>query len=368
MPTSMQKFARSMATCSAQTARLMLFVAAWFCWAPLCVAQQTCNPTPLSADNSFGSARIPLDAPIGSVIVHDKQSRFVTMQYRGTDGGNDFLDCRVVGGKSGVLLGSAINIAGLDSIWGNSVFKTNVPGIGLAVRFMGSFHPVDGSQTGSVVFPTRLKNRNSANFKTSYYLVKTGPIPSGNHVVNTRYEVGYEQRGVYTTAFTFAVTGTVYQDGCKVNGAAANQISVGLKNWDQFHFKVPGSTTSAVGFQIGLNSCTTGEYSTIPNNWFSNVYAMIEIEPIKGSAVIDSANGVFSLDSTSTASGVAIQLLGEDGITPLPIGAGISTALAKLSNGAMSLPLSARYIRTSVDALPSSGSANGAVNFTITYR
>ncbi|WP_342366753.1 fimbrial protein [Pseudomonas fluorescens] len=77
------------------------------------------------------------------------------------------------------------------------------------------------------------------------------------------------------------------------------------------------------------------------------------------------AGGILSLSSDSTAQGVAIQVLRDDG-TPMNLGQ--SLRLLRVVNGTTSVPLKARYIQTGDGPTPQPGSANGYASFSVTYR
>ncbi|EAZ5904259.1 TPA: fimbria/pilus outer membrane usher protein [Salmonella enterica] len=85
-------------------------------------------------------------------------------------------------------------------------------------------------------------------------------------------------------------------------------------------------------------------------------------------AIVDSANGIMSIDTSapSSASGVGIQLGWGDG-APVPFNLSVAQILTLPRDGRsnVSVPLYARYIQT--DGIITPGRADGKVTFTISY-
>ncbi|MBN1084366.1 fimbrial protein [Erwinia aphidicola] len=73
---------------------------------------------------------------------------------------------------------------------------------------------------------------------------------------------------------------------------------------------------------------------------------------------------MLGLDKSSKASGIGIQLLKEDGVTPFPLGT--ATLVGAVEKGDMTLNFNARYIKTSPKPQP--GSANAKASFTVSYK
>lgn len=82
--------------------------------------------------------------------------------------------------------------------------------------------------------------------------------------------------------------------------------------------------------------------------------------------IVDAGQGVLGLNSEATASGVAVQVLKQDG-TVLPLG--VDVPIMPVQDGTTNLQFGARYIQTAGDASgPQPGIANATANFTITYK
>ncbi|MBP0591325.1 type 1 fimbrial protein [Paraburkholderia sp. LEh10] len=113
-----------------------------------------------------------------------------------------------------------------------------------------------------------------------------------------------------------------------------------------------GSTTTAVPFNIGLNDCPAGMNGIL-----------YEIDPV--TSVVDSAQSVVALDSSSTATGVGVQLLDGTG-TVFPLGtAKPFSAYNPGTGGSYTIPLQARYYRTGT---LTPGPANSSMTVTMTYQ
>jgi type 1 fimbria pilin len=75
--------------------------------------------------------------------------------------------------------------------------------------------------------------------------------------------------------------------------------------------------------------------------------------------------GVVSLNSTSTASGVGVQILNESQ-QPVALAAPYRVAAYPLSSALITVPLYARYYQTAATITP--GSANAVATYTISYQ
>ncbi|MXN74337.1 fimbrial protein [Burkholderia sp. 4701] len=113
-----------------------------------------------------------------------------------------------------------------------------------------------------------------------------------------------------------------------------------------------GSTSPSKGFTIGVK-CDSG------------VAGAFAVSMMLDGAAVSASNGVLALSSSSTASGVGIQLLNGDG-KPVPLGTAWPVAGSPAAAANLQVPLSARYYQTGSAAKP--GVANGSATFTIIYR
>ncbi|WP_083840235.1 fimbrial protein [Pseudomonas sp. S9] len=119
-------------------------------------------------------------------------------------------------------------------------------------------------------------------------------------------------------------------------------------------FSGPGSTTPAKAFNIELTSCPPGA-----DGIFYQLDPLTAILPESGQSVV-------ALDSSSSATGIGIQLL--DGNSS-PFALANKTKLAEYDSGRVadySIPFAARYYQTASKV--TTGTANTALIFTITYH
>ncbi|WP_159867146.1 MULTISPECIES: fimbrial protein [unclassified Raoultella] len=131
-------------------------------------------------------------------------------------------------------------------------------------------------------------------------------------------------------------------------------IAVELPPAGRAGFRGIGYTTSRTGFNLDFKKCSAG-------------LASISYLFTPKSSIIDNTQGVFALDSTSTASGVGIQLLnGQD----IPLSFNTEYLLSDYdttrNDANYSVPLRAGLYQTENNV--TSGSINGAVVFTVRYR
>ncbi|MFK2932007.1 type 1 fimbrial protein [Dyella agri] len=115
-----------------------------------------------------------------------------------------------------------------------------------------------------------------------------------------------------------------------------------------------GTTTQAVGFDISLNNCPAG-------------LGRIQYRLDPTTAVLSAADSVIALDGSSSASGVGVQLLNDDGTTAFQLGKDQTFSdYDPSSGGSYVIPLKARYYR--VGGAIAGGAANTSVTVTMQYQ
>ncbi|WP_196798787.1 fimbrial protein [Burkholderia diffusa] len=129
-------------------------------------------------------------------------------------------------------------------------------------------------------------------------------------------------------------------------------IPVDLKKHRVSEFTGPNSVTLQVPFSIALKNCPAGMNE-------------IDYEIDPSTQTVDAQNAVVALDSTSTASGIGVQLLEGNGkpvalSTPL-----IFSGYNSSTGGDYTIPFNARYYQTGPSVSP--GQANTVMTFTISY-
>lgn len=322
--------------------------------------------SPILLTFDFGEVFVPRDAAVGSVIGARVQ-RVTAFDSK--------LVCR-----SGAVLSFVMQrpgplpqlpTAGNVAYNGNWVYPTNIPGIGVAIYANGSSLTCpDHAGTDFTVNLTVCNVEphvvvHMSDRAVYAWLIKTGPISAGSHTLdstNPAYTGSATGIGQFTRGY---LRGTITQAECALPAAPGNQIRVDLGDWEKRHFNGKGTTTDAVGFNITLQSCIAGSYDSTPSwNYFTGNYANVRFDPAKGSTTVDAANGIISVGTGSTATGVGIQILQANGTSPMRIGEW--NRLQHVQDGITTLRFFGRYYQTG-DTV-SVGSANGTVNFTIEYR
>lgn len=133
-----------------------------------------------------------------------------------------------------------------------------------------------------------------------------------------------------------------------------SDVNVELPPASRASFTGIGYTTSRRDFDLTFTKCPAG-------------LASISYLFTPTTSIIDNSQGVFSISSASTASGVGIQLLNSQDI---PLSFNTSYLLTDynpaVSNATYVVPLRAGLYQTETNV--SSGSINGAVTFTLSYK
>ena len=249
------------------------------------------------------------------------------------------------------------------------VLETGVDGVGIHVRLDNPYTGVGGipenfwSYTKWTSVPwqgyadhaTGPVGIEIVNLRAYITLIKTGPIAPGPQSFNgvQLFTGTYSDVG---TVMRYHLHGTVIAAQCALRADAVSPAPVQLGSHEVKDFNKPGDFTKAVPFQIRLNDCESDASG--------GTQAYVRLDGANGSTPIDVDKGVFSLSSGSGATGIGIQVLQADGITPFRLEDDV--AVAPLSPGDLALDFQARYYQTAPTVTP--GEANGALNFTITYR
>jgi len=322
-------------------------------------------PGPLSYTIDLGAPWIARDAPVGSIIGTARSSAPPEAQGRE-------IRCENDGSGTLTFQASPTNPVHPDPLppvngWNldGKVIETGIPGVGLHIRlgfpFNGgatnAFTPLDDAavpyqgensrDSGSV--PIEIK----ALFST-YALIKTGDIPAGPQTFSK--QMVQSQISDLGDALNIYVSGGVRQAQCTLKSNPVSADPVMLGSHDLAVFTGPDSTTPATDFHITLSDCEDDPTSSIAR-------AHIRLEGAHGSVPLLPEKGVFSLGGNSTATGIGIQLLRSDN-SPMPLQQ--DEPITSLVIGTTRLDFKARYYQT--DAVVTAGLAEGALDFTISYR
>lgn len=310
---------------------------------------------------------VPRDAPVGSVIgsldLDTSTTNDASLNVVCTNRLPDNLSVSLL--PSVPIFSGALPPVGGEDLTGR-VLETGVPGIGIHIRmdrpYTGDYInfwkprtwlsiPYEGyadHDTG----PLGIYARRMRTFTT---LIKTGPIPAGLN--------DFAGRQLFSGTFSdvgnvlrFYLHGSVTQAQCTLKADAVSADPVLLGDHALGDFTGVGYTTAEIPFHIRLNDCEDDPAG-------STAQAHIAFDGVKGSAPIDDDLGLFSLTSTSTAAGIGIQLLHDDG---RPFKLRQSVPVKPVQIGVTQLDFKARYYQTEARVTP--GLAQGALSFTITYR
>lgn len=131
-------------------------------------------------------------------------------------------------------------------------------------------------------------------------------------------------------------------------------VNVTLPPVDRSGFRAIGYTAARTDFDLKFNQCPAG-------------LASISYAFTPTSAIKDSVNGVFALDSSSTASGVGLQMLTAQNI-PISFNTAylLTTYDPSVANANYTVPLRVGLYQTNNQVAP--GSVSGSVTFTLSYK
>lgn len=232
------------------------------------------------------------------------------------------------------------------SIWSN---WGPVSGTGSSIRFPGSASPVPGwSYAGCTGF---LPGGNLGG-DLQVKLVTTGSVSPGVTASGVQIEAASVYSGAANTTnpfISFFVTPTTVT----VLACTTPDVVVPLGSHSSSEMASVGSFTTAVSFNVSLNSCPAGMNSV-----------QYRIDPV--TTVVNSAQSVVALNSGSTAAGVGVQLLNSAGTAAFPLSSyQIFSGYSKTTGGSYTIPLKARYYRTGTIT---PGTANTSMTFTMSYQ
>ncbi|SUF08878.1 fimbrial protein-like protein [Pseudomonas putida] len=323
------------------------------------------GPTYLTFQKDLGTFWVPRDAPVGALI---GKANLFARNEQGTT-----LQCfyNPVIPVTARLLNTAPLFSGsLPPVDGKNVdghvLQTNIPGVGvyidMGIPYNGassnSFTPDDGTaipysgaMTQDTVFAAQLSAINGQAL-----FIKTGDIDPGPQRVSGEMFHGFVHD--LGKVLDYRLTATVNRAQCTLKADAVSADPVLLGDHKVDDFKGVGTHTPATPFHITLNDC---QDNSTPGAKRADIY--LQLDGVRGSSAIDPDQGLFSLTTTSDAAGIGIQILRGDG-SPMPLEA--DQLVKELDVGLTRLDFQARYVQTAPTVKP--GVAEGALNFTITYR
>jgi type 1 fimbria pilin len=272
--------------------------------------------------------------------------------------------------------------------YANKVYRTTVPGLGVAIDSSGGPLPRISDKKPSNCSPGQFRCivpfDSSANFEL--VLIKLGDVAPGVLAGNTLPIVS--QFGNFGDArvqgFRMGISGSIQ---IVSRTCSTPDVTVPMGTHQTKTFTGINTASGWVDFAIQLNDCPafTGTFSTAGPGWISqsgnaptgtgtsgtlvNNTLQYRIDPAR--AAINAGTGVLSLDPSATgsspaATGVGVQIATTNG-SGLPLSTNQNSGLVlRTTESSYSIPLRARYLQTQAKVMP--GPANASATFTIIYQ
>lgn len=285
-------------------------------------------------------------------------------------------NCTTSGGTANLSIGVSYQTNGLTPVSGLSitnesgnpaqVYYTNVAGVGIAFQAYGwqcgGYSPWGNvlnynsiwwgcisSTTGT--FSNWLAGRLAAR------LVKIGNISPGRvtlsrpvkqiAIIDAQWDWGGDNTRRW---FDFTPTDIV------IAACVTPDVTVDLGTHAPSEFSGVGSSSSPVSFNVNVNNCPAGINTVLYGFNYPS-------ESLRNNA----AQGIINLDSSSTASGVAVQLLDNNGTTPKAMDTWFTLpGYNPGAGGNYTIPLKARYVQTG--GTVTAGPANTSILLAMNYR
>ncbi|HFD3854423.1 fimbrial protein [Klebsiella variicola] len=279
--------------------------------------------------------------------------------------------------------------------FGGQVYETGIPGIGVAMTHNNTGitleRPIlDQGTIKHMSITTPNFGLKLVNRTVFVNLIKTGPISPGRYSLNAlnipSANLYFTNADGYAPVFTSPIVGYEFNfsGSVNVNAQTCNThdrvITIG-KYSTESSFNNIADTTEWKNASIQLSDCPAfygyynesntaelynynkGGQGTIPDS----INNSLGVRLAPNTAVVDAQQGIMDIDtgSSASASGVGIQIGWGDTPTPFDFTQEYTYKLPKDGRRDVTIPLFARYIKTSDTVTP--GEANGKLTFTINY-
>lgn len=230
------------------------------------------------------------------------------------------------------------------------VWKTDIPGI--AIRMRISLNAINPLSSGSTInangnrkmdFRYYFKDRYSAKFE----IIKSGRVSPGLQWIppdQTSFWIGFTIDSIWTALVMLSGNIQVQGSTCKL---ADTSVVMGKRKTGEF--TGVGSSTAPVSFALNFNGCSSVQKIA----W--------KMDPVAGT--VNANDGIFQLNTSSTATGIALQLKDGQGKA---VALGRDQILNTGGAASPSIPLKISYIQTGKSVLP--GSADGKLMVTVVYN
>ena len=329
---------------------ILLLVGSW-----LGTIRQAAADACTAVNNTFtmpSTLVIPRDLPVGAPIGNEITTETFTV----------FRNCtKTTTGNQNVGIGT--NATFVQSIPGARLYATGIPGVSysLSVAQPGGCSTTNtlGGNAGYQGNPN-MRNQciSSGNWATVTFqyklrFYKTAAVTGSGNVgsLAAGYAfVRYDGSGFITPYSNLTVTGmTAKTTTCSVTNS---NININLDPAKDRDFSGIGSTTGSTAFNIGLSNCDAG------------LNVSMTLSP--GSGGSGNKNlGLLTTDETSSASGLALQLMYNNAPVQLDTAFRVLGS-ATTNEGTYQIPMAVRYYQTAAEI--NSGTVNANATFTMTYN
>jgi major type 1 subunit fimbrin (pilin) len=313
----------------------------------------TTNTTTLTLPSTLV---VPRDAAVGAVLLN------VPVATTSATAG---FSCST--GSTAYLIESMYTTQTTTSL--SNVYATNVPGIGIKV--IGQNNPSGALPSPPSVYSwATVTTTGYYTFDSwGYQLIKTGAVTAGTLSFSGAVAASWISSSATSNVAPSSrpnLLSSLYINGSTsvvTPTCTTPNVSVVMPTIYQSALKGAGTSAGTTSFNIALNSCPAGMNSI-----------QYEIDPV--TTVVSSTDAVVALDGSSTAAGIGVQLLDNDG-NPLTAANGFQSAATlgtapgsgtynSSTGGDYTIPLKARYYQTGTTVSP--GSVSTEMTFTMTYQ
>lgn len=279
----------------------------------------------------FGNIIVQRDTPVGAVL-----ATATTGTYNADD--------RIAGCQEPWNYSWQVMPWKTISVLGNSIYDTNIPGVGMRLTNTASGKVIPYAEDRGVVDVVITGDGIKAE------LIKTGNIVGGVLIPGVQARASANHQ-LYFANVTLSGSNSVTAVACQV---ITSNVNVPLGEHDKSEFNGIGSTTNWQSFNIGLDCDRSARVN-------------VRIDPSAG--IVEGTTDVMKLDNgdgESTAGSIGIQLgFRPNGSSVMHLGQETFYA-TWLQGGSQNIELQARYYQTEQNITP--GLANGTATFTLTYK
>lgn len=296
--------------------------------------------TVTSPKQTFSFARNKTLGPIGTVISIGTSPQVL-------------LTCSGGGSNSYLKFGSLLEPSSTPG-----VYKTNVPGIGIKVwdDFLGNVVVSNDIQKWFTITTASTYSGNAwlTNIKMQYYII--GPLETGTVLFPIIIEAWGNNTASTVGGARYSVLN--WNGSAEVTASACEtpNIDVNLGTIDRGIF-IKSATSPTKSFDFKINNCASG---------ITKVSYLFK--PAPGVSIVGTGNNQYlTLDSSSTAKGLGIQVMYDNG-NNVPFNTKTALTGYNTAGGSYTIAMKARYIRTRNVGDVEVGTASATVEFEMWYE